>query len=57
MPAAGTTSVPTSAGTATSAGAGCTCLTKQYLTDGSVLFRDLCTNEAVVAPRANTAAR
>jgi hypothetical protein len=27
----------------------CNCLTKQYLTDGSVLFRDICTKEAALA--------
>jgi hypothetical protein len=27
----------------------CTCLRKQYLGDGSVLFRDLCTHEAALA--------
>jgi hypothetical protein len=27
----------------------CNCLTKQYLTDGSVLFRDVCTKEAAIA--------
>ncbi len=27
----------------------CTCLTKQYLDDGSVLFRDICTKEAAIA--------
>jgi len=27
----------------------CTCLTKTYLQDGSVLFKDVCTNEAAVA--------
>ena len=29
----------------------CNCLTKQYLDDGSVLFRDICTKEAAVAAR------
>jgi hypothetical protein len=28
----------------------CTCLTKQYLPDGSVLFKDLCTQEQALAP-------
>jgi hypothetical protein len=36
----------------------CTCLTKKYLEDGSVLFRDVCTKEAAVAtpdePKAQT---
>jgi hypothetical protein len=27
----------------------CTCLTKKYLEDGSVLFKDVCTKEAAVA--------
>jgi hypothetical protein len=27
----------------------CTCLTKQYLDDGSVLFKDICTKEAALA--------
>jgi len=27
----------------------CNCLTKQYLSDGSVLFKDLCTKEAAMA--------
>jgi hypothetical protein len=27
----------------------CNCLTKQYLQDGSVLFKDLCTKEAAMA--------
>lgn len=27
----------------------CNCLTKQYQTDGSVLFRDVCTHEAAMA--------
>ena len=31
----------------------CNCLTKEYLADGSVLFKDLCTKEAAVMP-ANT---
>ena len=28
----------------------CTCLTKTYLPNGAVLFRDVCTNEAAVNP-------
>ena len=28
----------------------CTCLTKEYLPDGSLLFKDVCTNEAAMAP-------
>jgi hypothetical protein len=31
----------------------CTCLTKQYLPDGSVLFKDLCTEEKALAPAAD----
>jgi hypothetical protein len=27
----------------------CTCLTKEYLPDGSTLFKDVCTNEAAMA--------
>jgi hypothetical protein len=27
----------------------CTCLTKEYLPDGSLLFKDVCTNEAAMA--------
>jgi hypothetical protein len=30
----------------------CNCLTKQYLDDGSVVFRDLCTHEAAMATQA-----
>jgi hypothetical protein len=40
---------------ATVATAPCNCLTKQYLDDGSVLFRDLCTKEAAVATPAEEA--
>ena len=29
----------------------CTCLSKEYTTDGRVLFKDLCTNEAAINPR------
>ena len=32
----------------TAAAAPCTCLTKEYLQDGSVLFKDLCTKEAAI---------
>jgi hypothetical protein len=28
----------------------CTCLTKTYLQDGSVLFKDVCTTETAIAP-------
>jgi hypothetical protein len=43
-----TTTATTAAAAATKAAAAepCNCLTKQYLDDGSVLFRDLCTKEA-----------
>jgi hypothetical protein len=37
------------ASTPSVANAPCTCLTKQYLGDGSVLFKDVCTKEAAVA--------
>jgi hypothetical protein len=30
----------------------CTCLTKDYLQDGSVVFRDVCTKEEAMAPSA-----
>ena len=34
----------------------CTCLTKEYLPDGSLLFKDVCTNEAAMsAPNAQQA--
>ena len=32
----------------TTAAAPCNCLTKEYLQDGSVLFKDLCTKEAAI---------
>ncbi|CAN7741847.1 hypothetical protein LJR220_002089 [Bradyrhizobium sp. LjRoot220] len=35
----------------------CTCLTKEYQTDGSVVFRDLCTREAAVATAADLQAQ
>jgi hypothetical protein len=35
----------------------CNCLTKQYLDDGSVLFRDLCTREAAIATAAELKAQ
>jgi hypothetical protein len=34
----------------------CTCLTKTYLQDGSVLFKDVCTSEAAIAPADQKAA-
>src|SRR5262249_45937042 len=33
---------------ASTAQAPCNCLTKEYLQDGSVLFKDLCTKEAAI---------
>jgi hypothetical protein len=35
----------------------CNCLTKQYLDDGSVLFRDICTKEAAIATPAELKAQ
>ena len=35
----------------------CNCLTKQYLQDGSVVFRDLCTHEAAMATQADLQAQ
>jgi hypothetical protein len=35
----------------------CNCLTKQYLPDGSVLFKDLCTKEAALATPAELKAQ
>jgi hypothetical protein len=35
----------------------CNCLTKQYLSDGSVLFRDVCTKEAAIATAAELRAQ
>jgi hypothetical protein len=32
------------------AASNCTCLAKEYLPEGGVLFRDVCTNEAAVSP-------
>jgi hypothetical protein len=52
-----TAAAPVATTTATTATAAatepCNCLTKQYLEDGSVLFRDLCTKEAAVATPAD----
>jgi hypothetical protein len=39
----------TGATVATTPTAPCTCLTKRYLEDGSVLFKDVCTKEAAMA--------
>jgi hypothetical protein len=41
----------------TAAAAPCNCLTKQYLDDGSVVFRDLCTREAAMATQAELQAQ
>jgi|SRR5579859_3763828 len=35
----------------------CNCLTKQYQSDGSVVFRDLCTHEAAMATQADLQAQ
>jgi hypothetical protein len=35
----------------------CNCLTKEYLADGSVLFKDLCTKEAAVMPASSNQAQ
>ena len=35
----------------------CNCLTKQYLDDGSVLFKDICTKEAAMATPAELKAQ
>jgi hypothetical protein len=35
--------------------ASCTCLRKEYLPNGSVLFRDVCTNESAINPPAQNA--
>jgi len=37
--------------------ANCNCLTKEYLEDGSVLFKDLCTKEAAMATPAELKAQ
>jgi len=41
----------------TAAAQPCNCLTKQYLDDGSVLFRDICTREAAMATQAELQAQ
>jgi hypothetical protein len=33
----------------------CTCLVKEYLPNGAVLFRDVCTNESAMNPPAQAA--
>lgn len=35
----------------------CNCLTKEYLADGSVLFKDFCTKEAAVMPASSNQAQ
>jgi hypothetical protein len=35
----------------------CTCLTKEYLPNGAVLFKDVCTNEAAMNPPNEQAAQ
>jgi len=53
-----TRTTATTATTATAAATEpCNCLTKQYLDDGSVLFRDLCTKEAAIATPAELKAQ
>jgi hypothetical protein len=42
-------STPMPVSTPTAPAAPCSCLTKNYLTDGSVLFKDVCTKEAAMA--------
>ena len=42
-------STPMPVSTPTAPAAPCSCLTKNYLTDGSVLFKDICTKEAAMA--------
>ncbi len=37
--------------------ANCNCLTKEYLEDGSVVFKDLCTKEAAMATPAELKAQ
>lgn len=44
------TGVVASTPVAAAAPAPCTCLTKTYLQDGSVLFKDVCTTETAIAP-------
>ncbi len=44
---------PTPAGYAPRTASG-SCLTKEYLQDGSVLFKDLCTQEQAIAPAAQS---
>ncbi len=57
-PVATTTTTTTSpARTPAAATEPCNCLTKQYLDDGSVLFRDLCTKEAAIATPAELKAQ
>lgn len=48
---------PAAAAPNTAAAQPCNCLTKQYLDDGSVLFRDICTREAAMATQAELQAQ
>jgi hypothetical protein len=50
------TGVVASTPVAAAAPAPCTCLTKTYLQDGSVLFKDVCTTESAIAPADQKAA-
>jgi hypothetical protein len=50
------TGVIASTPVAAAAPAPCTCLTKTYLQDGSVLFKDVCTTESAIAPADQKAA-
>jgi hypothetical protein len=47
--AVGNVAAGTVATYAAATSAPCNCLTKQYLDDGSVLFKDICTKEAALA--------
>lgn len=42
---------PVQASAAATSNPSCSCLTKQYQSDGSVVFRDLCTHEAAMATK------
>ncbi|MCC6887904.1 MAG: hypothetical protein IT536_05150 [Hyphomicrobiales bacterium] len=47
--------VPAVAAVARPVASTCTCLVKEYLPNGSVLFRDVCTNESAINPPAQAA--
>jgi len=49
-PAVVATGAVAAAPVVTAPAAPCTCLTKTYLQDGSVLFKDVCTTESAIAP-------